>query len=64
MDSRLRLHPRVVLTPKSAVFTHRYMDEAVAFFADNLALYLVGQPLLGLVTPALASSVPDAEGMC
>ncbi len=47
LDDPLRQHPRVVLTPKSAVFTRRYMDEAMAFFADNLARYCAGQPLRG-----------------
>ncbi|MFH8472497.1 D-2-hydroxyacid dehydrogenase [Streptomyces sp. NPDC018000] len=52
----LRLHPRVVLTPKSATFCHTYMDEAVAFFADNLHRYLTDRPLNGLadVSPALS----------
>jgi phosphoglycerate dehydrogenase-like enzyme len=62
MDSRLRQHPRVVLTPKTAVFTARYMDRAVAFFADNLARYLAGQPLLGLVTQPLELAVRAGEG--
>ena len=44
----LRLHPRVVLTPKSSVFSRAYMDAAVAFFADNLHRYLTGQALNGL----------------
>jgi phosphoglycerate dehydrogenase-like enzyme len=44
----LRLHPRVLLTPKSAAFSRTYMDEAVAFFADNLRRHLAGQPLNGL----------------
>ncbi|MDN3264140.1 D-2-hydroxyacid dehydrogenase [Streptomyces sp. CSDS2] len=52
----LRLHPRVVLTPKSSVFCRAYMDEAVAFFADNLHRYLSGQPLNGLAeAPATRS---------
>ncbi|MFJ8789018.1 D-2-hydroxyacid dehydrogenase [Streptomyces sp. NPDC102462] len=44
----LRLHPRVVLTPKSATLCRTYMDEAVAFFADNLRRHLAGRPLNGL----------------
>ncbi|WP_431775462.1 D-2-hydroxyacid dehydrogenase [Streptomyces cucumeris] len=44
----LRLHPRVVLTPKSSTLSRTYMDEAVAFFADNLRRYLTDQPLHGL----------------
>ncbi|MFJ7986442.1 D-2-hydroxyacid dehydrogenase [Streptomyces sp. NPDC096351] len=44
----LRLHPRVVLTPKSSTLSRTYMDEAVTFFADNLRRYLTGQPLDGL----------------
>ncbi|MBP0459600.1 D-2-hydroxyacid dehydrogenase [Streptomyces montanisoli] len=44
----LRLHPRVLLTPKSSTLCRTYMDEAVAFFADNLRRYLAGQPLDGL----------------
>lgn len=51
LDDPLRHHPRIVLTPKSAVFSHAYMDEAVAFFIDNLRLFLAGQPLNGAVTP-------------
>ncbi|MFE5868661.1 D-2-hydroxyacid dehydrogenase [Streptomyces roseifaciens] len=52
----LRLHPRVVLTPKSSTLCRTYMDEAVAFFADNLRRYLAGQPLNGRAeVPALPS---------
>ncbi|MGW2998728.1 D-2-hydroxyacid dehydrogenase [Streptomyces sp. NPDC001155] len=51
LDDPLRHHPRIVLTPKSAVFSHAYMDQAVAFFRDNLRLFLAGQPLNGAVTP-------------
>lgn len=51
IDDPLRRHHRVVLTPKTSVFSHRYMDEAVDFFADNLDRYLAGAPLRGLVTP-------------
>ncbi|NDL61117.1 D-2-hydroxyacid dehydrogenase [Phytoactinopolyspora mesophila] len=49
MAHPLRRHPRVVLTPKSAAFSHRYMDEAVDFFAANLRRYLDGLPLNGVV---------------
>lgn len=52
MGHPLRHHPRVVLTPKSATFSRTYMDEAVAFFADNLHRHLAGQPLNGLATTA------------
>ncbi|WP_442738373.1 D-2-hydroxyacid dehydrogenase [Streptomyces pseudogriseolus] len=51
LDDPLRHHPRIVLTPKSAVFSHAYMDRAVAFFRDNLRRFLTGQPLNGAVTP-------------
>ncbi|MEV0577621.1 D-2-hydroxyacid dehydrogenase [Streptomyces sp. NPDC050392] len=51
----LRLHPRVVLTPKSSTLCHTYMDGAVAFFAENLRRFLAGQPLNGL------AEVPDAH---
>ncbi|MFG2370443.1 D-2-hydroxyacid dehydrogenase [Streptomyces sp. NPDC048504] len=51
LDDPLRHHPRIVLTPKSAVFSHAYMDQAVAFFHDNLRLFLSNQPLNGAVTP-------------
>ncbi|MEV0168972.1 D-2-hydroxyacid dehydrogenase [Nonomuraea fuscirosea] len=51
MHDSLRLHPRVILTPKSATFSRSYMDEAIAFFADNLRRYLDGVPLHGLATP-------------
>lgn len=57
MDSRLRRHPRILLTPKTSVFTHRYMDEAVAFFADNLARYLSGQRLQGLTGASRGADV-------
>ncbi|GAA2372325.1 D-2-hydroxyacid dehydrogenase [Streptomyces cuspidosporus] len=50
MDHPLRRHPRVVLSPKSATFSRTYMDDAVAFFADNLRRYLAGAPLNGVVT--------------
>ncbi|MDT0464810.1 D-2-hydroxyacid dehydrogenase [Streptomyces gibsoniae] len=53
LDDPLRHHPQIVLTPKSAVFSHAYMDQAVAFFRDNLRLFLAGQPLNGAVTPTL-----------
>lgn len=51
LDDPLRHHPRIVLTPKSAVFSHAYMDRAVAFFRDNLQRFLTGQPLNGAVAP-------------
>ncbi|WP_228010856.1 D-2-hydroxyacid dehydrogenase [Nonomuraea phyllanthi] len=51
MEDALRLHPRVILTPKSATFSRSYMDEAIAFFADNLRRYLNDLPLHGLATP-------------
>ncbi|GHD82328.1 D-2-hydroxyacid dehydrogenase [Streptomyces goshikiensis] len=43
----LRKHPRVLLTPKTGVFSHSYMDCAVRFFADNMHSYLAGLPLRG-----------------
>ncbi|MFJ2937279.1 D-2-hydroxyacid dehydrogenase [Streptomyces sp. NPDC087219] len=52
----LRLHPRVVLTPKSSTLCRTYMDEAVAFFADNLRRYLTHQPLNGLAEVPVARS--------
>jgi phosphoglycerate dehydrogenase-like enzyme len=61
MDHPLRRHPRVVLTPKSAVFSRTYMDDAMAFFADNLRRYLARRPLNGLVTADTASH-PTAGG--
>lgn len=65
MDDPLRQHPRVVLTPKTSVFSHRYMDQAVEFFADNLDRYLTGRPPRGLVTPPISaeSPVPTGEGV-
>jgi phosphoglycerate dehydrogenase-like enzyme len=51
----LRLHPRVLLTPKSSTLSRTYMDEAVAFFVDNLRRYLADQPLNGM------AEVPDAR---
>ncbi|MEV7523762.1 D-2-hydroxyacid dehydrogenase [Streptomyces sp. NPDC091371] len=50
---RLRRHPRVLLTPKSAVFSRAYMDGAVRFFADNMQRYLAGRPLRGAIEGAL-----------
>ncbi|GHJ27396.1 2-hydroxyacid dehydrogenase [Streptomyces hygroscopicus subsp. sporocinereus] len=50
MGHPLRWHPRVVLSPKSAAFSRTYMDDAVAFFADNLRRYLAAAPLNGMVT--------------
>ena len=58
MDHALRHHPRIVLTPKSAVFSRHYMDGALAFFADNLDRYLTEQPLRGTATP-IRTSVPS-----
>lgn len=65
LDDPLRQHPRVVLTPKTSVFSHRYMDHAVEFFADNLDRYLAGRPLRGLVTQPISteSPVPTGEGV-
>lgn len=65
LDDPLRRNPRVVLTPKTSVFSHRYMDHAVEFFADNLDRYLAGRPLRGLVTPPISpeSPVPTGEGV-
>ena len=65
MDDPLRQHPRVVLTPKTSVFSHRYMNRAVDFFADNLARYLAGLPLCGLATTSQSagSSVAAGEGV-
>lgn len=64
MDDPLRQHPQVVLTPKTSVFCHHYMDRAVEFFADNLDRYLVGLPLRGRVTLPTTSerSVPAGKG--
>jgi phosphoglycerate dehydrogenase-like enzyme len=62
MDHPLRRHPRVVLTPKSAVFSRIYMDNAVDFFADNLRRYLAGRPLNGLVTTHTASHPTTTAG--
>ncbi|MDX3855408.1 D-2-hydroxyacid dehydrogenase [Streptomyces sp. AK02-01A] len=57
----LRLHPRVVLTPKSSTLCRTYMDEAVAFFADNLRRHLTDQPLNGLAE-VLTTRSPLVEG--
>ncbi|GHJ40475.1 D-2-hydroxyacid dehydrogenase [Streptomyces sp. TS71-3] len=52
----LRLHPRVVLTPKSSTLCLTYMDSAVAFFAENLHRYLAGRQLRGIAeVPATRS---------
>jgi phosphoglycerate dehydrogenase-like enzyme len=65
MDNPLRHHPRVVLTPKTSVYSHGYMDRAVEFFADNLQRYQAGLPLHGLVTPPtfVKNFPPAAEGV-
>jgi phosphoglycerate dehydrogenase-like enzyme len=60
LDDTLRHHPRIVLTPKSAVFCRHYMDHALAFFADNLDCYLTDQPLRGTATPFRATA-PSIE---
>jgi phosphoglycerate dehydrogenase-like enzyme len=57
----LRLHPRVVLTPKSAALCRTYMDEAVAFFTANLRRHLAGQPLDGLAEPPIRFPLPEAD---
>ncbi|WP_461036844.1 D-2-hydroxyacid dehydrogenase [Streptomyces mayteni] len=54
MDHPLRWHPQVVLSPKSAAFSRTYMNEAVAFFVDNLHRYVAGRPLNGLATAPTA----------
>ncbi|MCT2589835.1 D-2-hydroxyacid dehydrogenase [Streptomyces sp. N2-109] len=53
----LRRHPRVLLTPKCATFSRTYMDEAVAFFADNLHRYVTSKPLNGLADVPLFRSL-------
>jgi phosphoglycerate dehydrogenase-like enzyme len=63
MDDALRHHPRIVLTPKSAVFSRRYMDHALAFFVDNLSRYLAGEPLRGAPAPASAIAQFTAKGI-
>jgi phosphoglycerate dehydrogenase-like enzyme len=55
MEDPLRQHPRVVLTPKTSVFSHDYMDRAVDFFADNLNRYLTGRALRGVVTSPVSA---------
>lgn len=62
MDDPLRQHPRVVLTPKTSVFSHRYMDHAVEFFADNLDRYLTGRAVRGLVAPPISTETPVSTG--
>jgi phosphoglycerate dehydrogenase-like enzyme len=39
----------VLISPHVAGFTPRYDERAVALFAQNLARYLEGRPLLNLV---------------
>lgn len=56
VDDPLRHHPRVVLTPKTAAFSHDYMDKAVDFFRDNLRLHLDDRSLNGTVIP-----LPDGD---
>ncbi|MFE4018659.1 D-2-hydroxyacid dehydrogenase [Streptomyces sp. NPDC059101] len=53
LDDPLRHHPRIVLTPKCATFSHTYMDQAVEFFCENLRLFLSGQPLNGVVNTSI-----------
>jgi phosphoglycerate dehydrogenase-like enzyme len=41
--------PNVVITPHTSAFRSDYWDAAVGLFADNLARYLAGRPLVNLV---------------
>lgn len=45
--------PNVILTPHTSGFRRGHWDEVVAVFADNLARYRSGQPLVHEVQPAL-----------
>ncbi|MCZ4100771.1 D-2-hydroxyacid dehydrogenase [Streptomyces sp. H39-C1] len=55
LDDRLRRHQHVVLTPKSATLSRTYMNDAVAFFSDNLQRHLTSSPLNGLATTRIAA---------
>ncbi|MBE3575179.1 MAG: D-2-hydroxyacid dehydrogenase [Firmicutes bacterium] len=48
-DSPLYQMPNVLVTPHVAGINPRYMDRAVASFAENLRRFLQGEPLLHLV---------------
>jgi phosphoglycerate dehydrogenase-like enzyme len=45
--------PNVILTPHTSGFRHGHWDEVIAVFADNLARYRAGLPLVHEVRPAL-----------
>ena len=51
-DSPLWEEPRVLLTPHTAGFTHSLRAKKNKWFADNLARYVSGEPLHGLVDPS------------
>jgi phosphoglycerate dehydrogenase-like enzyme len=51
-DSPLWNEPNILLTAHSAGFTKNLREKKTRWFADNLARYLKGEPLQGLVDPA------------
>ncbi|MBM3861840.1 MAG: D-2-hydroxyacid dehydrogenase [Verrucomicrobia bacterium] len=51
-DSPLWNEPNILLTAHSAGFTKNLREKKTRWFADNLARYIRGEPLQGLVDPA------------
>jgi phosphoglycerate dehydrogenase-like enzyme len=52
-DSPLWDAPRLHLSPHSSTVPDHYLTAVVDLFADNLARYLAGAPLLNVVDPEL-----------
>ena len=48
-DSPLWELPNVIISPHVAGFSYKYNERAAHLFAENLRLYLAGEPLLNLV---------------
>ncbi|MEZ6071072.1 MAG: D-2-hydroxyacid dehydrogenase [Pirellulales bacterium] len=57
-ESRLWSAPRVIITPHVAGQSARRIDDITEFFCDNLARYLVGEPLRNVVDKRLGFPVP------
>jgi phosphoglycerate dehydrogenase-like enzyme len=51
-DSPLWNEPNILLTPHIAGFTTQLREKKVRWFADNLARYIRGETLKGLVDPS------------
>ncbi|MCA9100508.1 MAG: D-2-hydroxyacid dehydrogenase [Planctomycetales bacterium] len=57
-ESRLWSAPGVIITPHVAGQSARRIDDMTEFFCDNLARYLVGEPLRNVVDKRLGFPVP------